>query len=200
MAHTRYTLQNVKRVSSLSTRSNGYGAERERDSGGFLNSHDQGKFSLSMVNETRTKESCQCCVLQPATACCRSQAVGWIEFIRFMNRTAVVELAVRGGVTRRVDRYSWKGSIHQGYNACSKGHSEIKWQAEALGAIVAGVDARRPKQEGTAGSRDIVPAAVTVVEGPQQSAVRPYCSAYFGHPAEFHLKARGKENKKRGPG
>jgi hypothetical protein len=37
-----------------------------------------------------------------------SQAVGRIEFIWFMNRTAAVELAVRGGVTRRVDRYSWK--------------------------------------------------------------------------------------------
>ena len=59
-------------------------------------------------------------------------------------------MAVQGGVTRRVDRYSWKGSIHQGYNACSKGHSEIKCQAEALGAIVAGADARRPRQEGTA--------------------------------------------------
>ena len=73
----------------------------------------------------------------------RSQAVGRREFIWLINRTAMVELAVRGGVTRRVDRYSWKGSIHPGYNACSKGHSV---QAEALGAIVAGVDAR----EGTA--------------------------------------------------
>lgn len=37
-----------------------------------------------------------------------SQAVGRIEFIWFINRIAAVELAVRGGVTRRVDRYSWK--------------------------------------------------------------------------------------------
>lgn len=45
---------------------------------------------------------------------------------------------------------TWKGSKHQGYNACFKGHSEIKCQAEALGAILAGVDARRGRQEGTA--------------------------------------------------
>lgn len=66
-----------------------------------------------------------------------------------MNRSSD-GLAVRGGVSRRADRCSWKGSIHQGYNACSKGHSEIKCQAEALGAILAGVDARRGRQGGTA--------------------------------------------------
>ena len=48
-----------------------------------------------------------------------------------------MKLAVRGGVTRRADRYSWKRSIYQGYNACSKGHGET---AEALDNIVAGFE------------------------------------------------------------
>jgi hypothetical protein len=68
-------------------------------------------FIIDSVNEKRTKASCQCYVLQPAIACCTGhRLLGRIVFIWFMNRTAAVELAVRGGVTRRDDRYSWKGS------------------------------------------------------------------------------------------